>query len=117
MTVLSPPDATGELIGRDDEVARVDALLDRVRDRGGALVIRGEAGIGKSALLDRVRGRASSFGARTLATMGVESESELAFAGLHQLLRPIERRIEKLPGPLRQALEAGLRQPERRVNN
>jgi len=47
MTVLSPPDATGELIGRDDEVARVDALLDRVRDRGGALVIRGEAGIGK----------------------------------------------------------------------
>jgi len=106
MTVLSPPDATGELIGRDDEVARVDALLDRVRDRGGALVIRGEAGIGKSALLDRVRGRASSFGARTLATMGVESESELAFAGLHQLLRPIERRIEKLPGPLRQALEA-----------
>ena len=42
--------------------ARVDALLDRVRDRGGALVIRGEPGIGKSALLDRARGRASSLG-------------------------------------------------------
>ena len=106
MTVSSPPDATSELIGRDDEVARVDALLDRVRDRGGALVIRGEPGIGKSALLDRARGRAGSSGARTLATVGVESESELAFAGLHQLLGPIGGRIETLPDPQRQALDA-----------
>jgi len=106
MTVSSPPDATIELIGRDDEVARVDALLDRVRARGGALLIRGEPGIGKSALLGRARGRASSLGARTLATVGVESESELAFAVLHQLLRPIGNRIERLPDPQRQALEA-----------
>ena len=106
MTVSSPPDATSELIGRDGEVARLDALLDRVRDRGGALVIRGEPGIGKSALLERARGRASSLGARTLATVGVESESELAFAGLHQLLGPIGSRIERLPDPQRQALDA-----------
>ena len=106
MAVSSPPDATSELIGRDDEVARLDALLDRVRDRGGALVIRGEPGIGKSALLDRARGRASSLGARTLATVGVESESELAFAGLHQLLGPIGSHIERLPDPQRQALDA-----------
>src|SRR5271169_807098 len=106
MTVSSPPDVTSELIGRNDEVARVDALLDRVRDRGGALVIRGEPGIGKSALLDRARGRASSLGARTLATVGVESESELAFAGLHQLLGPIGSNIERLPDPQRQALDA-----------
>jgi DNA-binding CsgD family transcriptional regulator len=106
MTVSSPPNATGELIGREDEIARVDALLDRVRDRGGTLVIRGEAGIGKSALLDRARGRASSLGARTLATVAVESESELAFAGLHQLLAPIARRIEGLADPQRQALDA-----------
>src|SRR6478609_7654861 len=96
MTVSSPPDATIELIGRDDEVARVDALLDSVRDRGGTLLVRGEPGIGKSALLERARGRASSLGARTLATVGVESESELAFAGLHQLLAPIGSRIEGL---------------------
>ena len=44
MTVSSPPDATGELIGRNTELARVDAVLERVRDRGGALVIRGEPG-------------------------------------------------------------------------
>jgi DNA-binding CsgD family transcriptional regulator len=106
MTVSSPPDTTSELIGRNDEVARVDALLDRVRDRGGALVIRGEPGIGKSALLDSARDRASSLGARTLATVGVESESELAFAGLHQLLAPLGNRIEGLPDPLRQALDA-----------
>ncbi len=106
MAVSSPPDATSELIGRNDEVARVDALLDGVRDRGGALVIRGEPGIGKSALLDRARGRASSLGARTLATVGVESESELAFAGLHQLLRPIGSHLERLPDPQRQALDA-----------
>src|SRR5689334_18188980 len=106
MTVSSPPDATSELIGRDGELARVDALLDRVRDRGGALVIRGEPGIGKSALLDSARGRASSLGARTLTTVGVESESELAFAGLHQLLGPIGSHIERLPDPQRQALDA-----------
>ena len=105
MTVSSPPDAAGELIGRSDEIARVDVLLDRVRERGGTLVIRGEPGIGKSALLDRARDRASSLGARTLATVGVESESELAFAGLHQLLAPIESRIEGLSDPQRQALD------------
>ena len=106
MTVSSPLDVTGELIGRVGESARVDALLDRVRDRGGTLLIRGEPGIGKSALLDRARGRASSLGARTLATIGVESESELAFAGLHQLLSPIGSRIQSLAGPQRQALDA-----------
>jgi DNA-binding CsgD family transcriptional regulator len=108
MTVSSPPDANSGLIGRDGEVARVDALLDGVRDRGGALVIRGEPGIGKSALLESARGRASSLGARTLATVGVESESELAFAGLHQLLGPIGNRIERLPDPQRRALDAAL---------
>ena len=106
MTVSSPPDRTGELIGRDDEVARVDAVLDRVRDRGGALLILGEPGIGKSALLDRARSRASALGARTLATVGVESESELAFAGLHQLLAPISSRMDGLPDPQREALDA-----------
>ena len=57
-------------------------------------------------MLDLARGRASSLGARTLSTVGVESESELAFAGLHQLLEPIGSRIERLPDPQRQALDA-----------
>ena len=106
MTVSSPPDATSELIGRNDEVARVNAVLDRVRGRGGALLIRGDPGIGKSALLESARDRASVLGARTLVTDGVESESELAFAGLHQLLRPLSSRIQGLPDPQRRAVDA-----------
>ncbi len=106
MTVSSPPDATGELIGRSAEIARIDAVLDGVRNRGGALLISGEPGIGKSALLDRARGRASTLGARTLATVGIESESELAFAGLHQLLLPVANRIDGLPDPQRQVIDA-----------
>jgi DNA-binding CsgD family transcriptional regulator len=106
MTVSTSLEATGELIGRHSEIASVDAVLDRVRERGGALVIRGEPGIGKSALLEAAASRASDLGARTLATVGVESESELAFAGLHQLLGPIATRIQRLPDPQRQALDA-----------
>ena len=94
-----------DLIGRDDATARLDAVLDHLREGGGALVVRGEAGIGKSALLDHARSRASTLGARTLVTVGVESEAELGFAGLHQLLGPVTRRSESLPDALRRALD------------
>jgi DNA-binding CsgD family transcriptional regulator len=69
-------------------------------------VISGEAGIGKSALLEHARARASEGGAQTLVTVGVESEAELAFAGMHQLLRPIIGPAELLPSPQRSALDA-----------
>ncbi len=95
-----------ELIGRDTEAARLDALLDRLPEEGGALVIRGEAGIGKSAMLALAGERAIVLGVAKLATVGVESEAELAFAGLHQLLFPIIRSIELLPPSQRQPLEA-----------
>jgi DNA-binding CsgD family transcriptional regulator len=95
-----------ELIGRGDEIARIDALVDRLPQRGGALVVRGEPGIGKSALLHRARDRAGTIGARALAAVGVESEAELAFAVLHQLLAPISAGIQALPEPQRRALEA-----------
>jgi DNA-binding CsgD family transcriptional regulator len=98
--------ASSELVGREVEIARVEAVLDRVRNGGGALVIRGEAGIGKSVLLDRARTRAGELGAQALRTVGVESEAEFAFAGLHQLLRPIARRMDSLGDPQRRALES-----------
>src|SRR5580698_7008682 len=98
---LSPP-----LVGRDAETDQVCALVDRVHDGGGALVVCGEAGIGKSALLDHARARASEAGAQTLLTVGVESEAELAFAGMHQLLRPIIGQAELLPAPQGCALDA-----------
>src|SRR4051794_11449046 len=81
------------LYGREAEVARIDSLLDGARaSRSGVLVLRGAAGAGKSALLEWTRERAADM--RLLASSGIESEAELPFAALHQLVRPILPRIE-----------------------
>jgi DNA-binding CsgD family transcriptional regulator len=101
-------DAGPELIEREQESAVLDALVDRVRDGGGAVVVRGEPGIGKSALLQRVRRRAEAQGIRPLITVGVESEAEFAYAGLHQLLRLVIGTLAQLPESQRQTLEAAL---------
>ena len=66
------------------------------------LVMRGEAGVGKTALLDYLAGHAP--GCRVARAAGVQSEMELAFAGLHQLCVPMLDRLERLPGPQRDAL-------------
>jgi DNA-binding CsgD family transcriptional regulator len=66
------------------------------------LVVRGEAGVGKSALLEYLAGQASEY--RILRVAGVESEMELAFAGLHQLCAPMLGAVDRLPGPQRNAL-------------
>jgi DNA-binding CsgD family transcriptional regulator len=98
--------AIAELIGRDAESALLDELIDGLPDAGGALIVRGEAGIGKSALLQRARERVRARGGRVLATVGVESEAELAFAGLHQLLHPINGLTEHLSEAQRRAIDA-----------
>jgi predicted ATPase len=95
-----------ELIGRAAEAERLDALLDGLPDRGGSLLIRGEAGIGKSALLALVRDRARDVGFTALTTAGVETEAELAFAGLHQLLVPLMGSVKLLPASQRRAINA-----------
>jgi hypothetical protein len=97
--------ATGELIllGRQHECAVLDRLLDGARaGRSGALVLEGEAGVGKTALLEYAIASASDL--RVLRTVGVESEIELAFAALHQLCAPVLDRVERLPVPQRDAL-------------
>jgi DNA-binding CsgD family transcriptional regulator len=66
------------------------------------LVLRGEAGVGKTALLEYLAKRAS--GCRLARAAGVESEMELAFAGLQQLCAPMLERLDRLPGPQRDAL-------------
>ena len=106
VTGTTRDDRKFELIGREAERERVDEALDCLREGGRALLVRGEAGIGKSSLLRHARERAIEAGVRTLGTVGVESEAELAFAGLHQLLDPIAELVELLPDPRRHALQA-----------
>ena len=86
-------------------------LLDDVSRRGGALVLRGEPGIGKSALLREAAEAAADRGMLVLGMSGVQSEANLAFAGLHQLLRPVLSHLGELAPRQRAALEAafGLR--------
>ena len=91
------------LRGRRVEREAVEQLLVAARDgRSGVLLIRGEAGIGKTALLDHVRAAASGF--RVLDTVGIESEAEFTFAGLHRLCAPLLDRAEALPEPQKAAI-------------
>ena len=100
------------LYGREAECDRLSALLDAARaSRSGTLVLRGEAGVGKTALLEQARAMASHM--HVLAARGVESESELAFAGLHQLIRPALPVLDGLPEPQAAALRGALGLAER----
>ena len=72
------------------------------RGESGALVLRGEAGMGKTALLDYVAGQGE--GCTVVRAVGVESEMELPFAALHQLCLPLLEGLERLPAPQRDAL-------------
>jgi hypothetical protein len=95
------------LVGRAAETEALDRLVDDVRGgRSRALVVRGEAGVGRTALLDHVAARAS--GCRVLRAAGVEPERAIAFAGLHQLCAPLLGELAGLPGPQRAALGTAL---------
>jgi hypothetical protein len=91
------------LRGRRSECARLDGLLADVRaGRSAALLMWGEAGVGKTALLDYTAESAADL--RVLRAAGVESEMELAFAALHQMCGPVLDRLGRLPDPQRAAL-------------
>ena len=95
------------LLGRRIECDTLDRLLASARaGHGQALVVRGEAGVGKSALLDYLGTQAS--GCRIARAFGIESEMELAFAGVHQLCSPMLGRLTRLPEPQREALRTAL---------
>jgi len=92
------------LLGRRSECDALDRLLERVRTGNSqTLVLRGEAGIGKTALLEYLLERAS--GCRVARAVGVESESELAYAGLHQLCAPMLGGLDQLPGRQQDGLQ------------
>lgn len=95
------------LVGRDRERDAIGELIGGARSsRGAALVVRGEPGMGKTALLQDARERA--VGMQVLAARGIESESELPFAGLHQLVRPALDGVGDLPEPQARALATAL---------
>src|SRR4051812_6487154 len=94
---------TRGLLGRDSERKTLERVLETVRaGQSAVLVLRGEAGVGKSSLLACLVERAE--GCRVARAVGVESEMELPFAGLHQLCGPMLDRLDRLPDPQRDAL-------------
>ncbi len=97
-----------ELVGREAELATLRALVDPVPDEGRVLVVLGDAGMGKTVLLAELTTTAAQAGMRVLAATGRESESQLAFAGLDELLRPVLDRVSGLPGPQATALRGAL---------
>nr|WP_274388080.1 LuxR family transcriptional regulator [Salsipaludibacter albus] len=98
------------MVGRDAELARLRALVADLDRRGGALVLRGEAGIGKSALVSAAAESADARGATVLRATGVQAETRLPFAGLQQLLHPLRDGVAHLAAPQARALGAAFGQ-------
>src|SRR5438132_5383766 len=95
-TVAVGAPAQSTLLDRALEKAALEALLNAVRGGlSGTLVLRGEPGIGKTALLEHAIGSASDF--RLARTLGIESEMDFGFSGLHQLVGPFLPRLSQLP--------------------
>src|SRR2546429_6812741 len=103
-----PSQQPARIIGREAGLARLRGLVDPVPQASQVLLAIGEAGMGKTALLADAAERGRSAGMRVLAVTGRESESNLAFAGLHQLLRPVLSGVAGLPGRQAQALLGAL---------
>lgn len=98
-----------KFLGRLAERGVVEDLLVSAEDgRSGVFVLRGEAGIGKTAVLDHARRSAVSRGFRVEGCTGIESESQFAYGGLHQLCAPLMDRLGSLPIPQQAALEVAL---------
>jgi DNA-binding CsgD family transcriptional regulator len=98
-----PGSGAAPLAGRRDELSVLGDLIDAVREgESRVLVVRGEPGVGKTTLLDHVAARES--GCQVARAAGAESETELAFAGLHQLCAPMLGLAERLPLPQQDAL-------------
>ena len=101
------PNFKPTLIGRKIECARIDGLLQHVRaGGGGVLVLRGEHGIGKTLLLDEAERRAEGF--RVIRIRGIESETDLPYAGLHLLTSALADCLGRLAPVEREALEGAV---------
>src|SRR5687768_10238063 len=100
------------LVGRDSELASIDRFLRSVGEGYHAVVFRGGAGYGKSALLEEAVARARAAGFRTLTARPAETETELPFGVLAELLEPVEVSALDLPAPQARALDVALRRAD-----
>ena len=96
------------LIGRDRELAALDAFLGAAAVDGATLVLAGEPGVGKTALLHAAAETATMNGVRVIHCGGVEYESDISFAGLHQLVDPLSDELRRIPRTGRGVLEVAL---------
>ncbi|MBT0772869.1 helix-turn-helix transcriptional regulator [Kineosporia sp. J2-2] len=96
-------EVSGQEYGQDSRLNLLD-LLDGPTGGPSSLVLRGEPGTGKSALLEDLAARAPGHGLRVLRACGAETEAELPFSGVHQLLYPLREYIDRLPPTQREAL-------------
>ncbi|GAA4255869.1 LuxR family transcriptional regulator [Dactylosporangium darangshiense] len=103
---MSPDRHAAPLLGRGPELAMLAERVGGIRDGGGAVVVRGEAGIGKSALLAEAGRLAAAAGVRGLRTTAAESEHQVTFSGLYQLISPVLDQADGLPAPQRDAVLA-----------
>src|SRR5215203_3704197 len=95
------------MVGRTDEQARLKALLDAAREgRSGALLLHGPPGIGKTELLRHAVDEAEGF--RILRARGMESESDIPYAGLGELVSPLLGHLEEIPEVQASALRGAL---------
>ena len=94
------------LVGQAEREVLGGLLARAAEGYSGALVLRGEPGVGKTALLDDTVAAAAAAGMQTFRLTGVESETQLGYAGLHRFLLPFADRLEHLPGPQRDALRS-----------
>ena len=110
VTVAPAPEGEGVdvvLVGRPAEREVLGGLLAKAAEGySGALVLRGEAGVGKTALLGDTLAAAAADGMQTARLTGVEAETQLGYAGLHRFLLPFADDVERLPVPQRDALRS-----------
>ena len=100
--------STTRLVGRDRELSLLHEFVSGAASDGAALLIAGEAGVGKTSLLDATAAYAATLGRRVLRAAGVEFEAELSFAGLHQLLSPLAPELASLRPEYRRAISVAL---------
>ncbi len=96
------------LVGRECELGALAMFLDKAVTDGATVLLTGDPGMGKTALLDATAELAVAKGIRVIRGSGVEYETDISFAGLHQLVDSLSDELGRLPQPIREAIEVAL---------